>query len=236
MALAVDAGALGGWGVAAAEKGIEAAKWGTRVNPIGIAVQGIFTPSSLGDGTIEGALNTSLDTVEEQIRKGGKSGVSDYDKANALTKLKERINELTNSCNSNNPSCNKGKHRGKVHSQDGADDIVSASEAGTFWLNFPYPPSLTLCKTYALTMRAHMFNIKGHSGKGIDFEAGATKAYSKMISWMKEKTPNGVPVEKYSFNFDGIFYMGGKPPRKLNSNENRRIDLDVFEGQILKSI
>lgn len=81
-----------------------------------------------------------------------------------------------------------------------------------------------------------MFNIKDHSGKGIDFEAGATKAYSKMISWMKEKTPNGVPVEKYSFHFDGIFYMGGKPPRKLNSNENRRIDLDVFEGQILKSI
>lgn len=115
---------------------------------------------------------------------------------------------------------------------------ATASEAGTFWLNFPNPPPLTLCTTYALTMKAHMFNIKGHSGKGkgIDFEAGATRAYSKMISWMKEKTPNGVPVEKYSFNFDGIFYMGGKPPRKLNSNENRRIDLDVFEGQILKSI
>jgi len=213
---------------------------GLRNTPIGRGIQIIAHTGGLsGQGDKEIEELGALDSVETAIGGGKEDKVTDATKAKALQKIKDMIEaELAKSCKSNNKECKGGKHRGKIHSQDGGDDIVSAEEAGTNWINLPNPPSLTLCKAFALAMRTHMLGIKGHGakkGKGIDFEKGATQAYNKMISWMEEKTPYGVSVEKYSFNFDGIFYMGGKPPKNKNSTESRRIDLDVFQGEILKS-
>ncbi|QIO09176.1 hypothetical protein [Acinetobacter lanii] len=202
----------------------------------------IFT--HIGTGGLSGKADQALEatvalgTAENAINIGGK--ISPSDKAKAQQKIKEMIAaETSKPCRSNNSECNKRKHRGKVHSQDGAEDIVSAEDAGTNWIALPNPPSLTLCNMFALSMRVHMLNLKGHSpkkGKGVDFEIGANKAYFKLTAWMKEKTPNGVPVNKYSFNFDGKFYMGAKPPLGKNTIEDRRIDLDVFEGEILKNV
>ena len=66
MGVAIDAGSFGGWGVAAEKVG-EAAKVGTRVNPIGVLLTGLFTPSELGDGTITGMLNRQIDMATTDI-------------------------------------------------------------------------------------------------------------------------------------------------------------------------
>lgn len=192
-------------------------KVGGTKNPIGVLMQGVFYTGGLsGEGDNQVVQLSALNTAENAIQNG--TNISDKEKENALKANKEMIKELEDalekSCNSNDKKCKKEEHRGKVHSQNGKEDIVSATTADTNW-NLSYAPPLSLCKGFAFRMRISMSNIKGHAGKGKggDYEKGATKAYETMIAWM-DKTANGggTGVEKWSFNFDGIVYRGAKPP------------------------
>lgn len=235
MAVAADIGSLGGWGTAV-EKAGEAARVGARTNPVGAVLIGILTPSTLGDSTITGALNSALETVEEQIQRE-KGNISDYQKALALQNIKDERDKLNRTCNPNNSNCNKQKHNGRIQAQNGAKTnqmIVTATEANSAWVDLPAPPSLTLCKLYAKSVRVQMIGLKGHSpdkkkGQKVDYEKGATTAYNNLVSWMTKNTPGRVGVSKWSFSFDGTH----KQDRVMG--DSRRIDIDIRTGLILKS-
>lgn len=234
MAIAIDGGAFGGWG-SAAEKTGEVAKTGVRINPIGILLTGIFTPSKLGDGTITGMLNQHIDVAEDDI-EDNRSTISQEEKDRALVASKAKSKELEQSCNSSNKKCKNQQHNGRIQAQNGQRMIVTATEAGSVWTNHPYPPPLILCKQYALSMRIAMLKIEGHSKPDmkikspIDYHKGATKAYKAQLAWMESKTPYGVTVGKHSFSFIGRHFTGVIPPEF----DSRRIDLDILKGEILK--
>lgn len=234
MGVAIDAGSFGGWGVAAEKVG-EAAKVGTRVNPIGVLLTGLFTPSELADGTITGMLNRQIDMATTDI-EDSRSTITQAEKDKALQASQAKSKELERSCNSSNKECNKGQHNGRIQAQNGKRMIVTATEAGSVWTNHPFPPPLILCKQYALSMRIAMLKLEGHSKPDtkmkspIDYHQGATKAYKAQVAWMESKTPYGVTVGKHSFSFSGKHYIGVIPP----TDDCRRIDLDILKGEILK--
>lgn len=235
MGLTIDAGTVTGWGSVAEKGGEIVSKGAVRSNPVGVLLAGIFTPSKLGDGTIQGEWNRRMESAVKDI-EDSRSKISQDEKDDALAAGKATAKSLEKSCAASNKTCGKQQHNGRIQAQNGTRMIVTATEAGSVWTNHPYPPPLILCKQYATNMRIAMLRIQGHSKPDtkiknpIDYHNGATKAYLIQTKWMEEKTPYGVTVGKHSFSFSGKHFLGVVPP----DSDCRRIDLDVLKGEILK--
>lgn len=213
---------------------------GVANSPVGRVIKIMAHTGGLsGQGDKEIEELGALDAVETAIGGGKEGKVTDAAKEKAQQRVKEMIEaELAKSCNANNSNCNKKKHNGRIQAQNGAKEnqmIVTAVEANANWVDLPGPPSLSLCKLYAKSVRIRMLGVKGHSpdkknGQKVDYEKGGTTAYNNLISWMEKNTPNGVGVSKWSFSFDGSKkqdFVGG---------DSRRIDIDIRTGEILKSV